>query len=213
MHATGPRPAVVYITRGYPYINSVLNAVALAQHRGAVFVPSHGEPASVNRELLVEAAIAGGATHVLLLDDDIVAPLDTLTRLLVTEATVISAAYPYWTGERVAANYQALTDRDWAETIVPRLQPVRQMQLGCVLIAAEVLARVPRPWFFEGESAAGVCVTDREWFCDRVRRAGFRLWCDGRVVCGRVQHGVDLLAVARHGFVSPTTAEWLERPA
>ena len=39
-------------------------------------------------------------------------------------------------------------------------------------------------------------VTDDEWFCDAVRRAGLTILCDGRVTCAAVRQGTDLLAVS-----------------
>jgi hypothetical protein len=201
------RPAVVFITRGHPFVDSVVRAVSISHRHHGLFLGSAGEPASVNRELLVESALASNPSHLLLLDENIVAPLDIIERLQAADRDVVSAVYPQWVETRIAANYQPLTEADWAARIEARLQPVRRIQLGAVLITRALLLRLPRPWFLEAESPHGRFCGDDEWFSDRVRQAGAGLFCDGRVVCSHMYHGLDLRAGAEALFTTRPTPE------
>jgi hypothetical protein len=59
----------------------------------------------------------------------------------------------------------------------------------------DVFVKVPAPWFLSTMTPAGL-LSDDQWFCDAVRRAGLGIRCDGRAMCSSIRQGTDLLAVA-----------------
>lgn len=195
-----PRVRIVLITRGYPHVETALTAAALGRRHDADIQASHGEPASVNREIFANRFLESDGTHLLLIDEFVLPPITALDDLLAHDQPIVSGVYPQWASGRVVSSACGLTDADWPVSAPATVFPVRRTRLGCVLIRRDVFDRVPRPWFMAGEHEDGTALDDDEWFCDAVRRAGLRILCDGRVLCGQMVSGVNLLAAAGEGF-------------
>ena len=186
---------IALFTPGYPYVDAAIRALELSRRHGASFSRSIGEPLSLRRDLFARWFIDTKATHALLLEGDVVPPEDVLDRLIRGGAPVVTAVYPQWVDERLSTNVQAVSDKTWSDTIPARVFPVRRCLLGCVLVRREVFATLQAPWFLSTMTSARF-VTDDEWFCDAVRRAGQRILCDGTVTCAAFRQGTDLLALA-----------------
>ncbi len=186
---------IALFTPGYPFVDAAIRALELSRRHGARFSRSIGEPLSLNRDQFARSFVATPSTHVLLLEGDIVPPEDVVERLLKVGAPVATAVYPQWVDERLSTNVQAIADRTWSDTVPARIFPVRRCLLGCVLVRREVFATIQAPWFLSTMTATRF-VTDDEWFCDAVRRAGQRILCDGAATCTAVRQGTDLLALA-----------------
>ena len=186
---------VALFTPGYPYVDATLRAVDVARRHHAGFSRSIGEPLSLQREQFARWFAATESTHALLLEGDVVPPEDVVDRLLAANAPVVTAAYPQWVDDRLSTNVQAVADKTWSDTVPARLFPVRRCLLGCVLVRREVFTTLAGPWFLATMSAASF-VTDDEWFCSAVRRAGMPILCDGTVMCAALRQGTDLRSLA-----------------
>lgn len=192
---------IALFTPGYPHVDAVLRAVELSRRPGASFSRSLGWPVPPHRDQFVHWLLDTDATHALLLEGDVVPPPDVLDRLE-ADVPAVTAAYPQWVDDRLAANVQAVADQTWSDTIPAKLFPIRRCLLGCVLVRREVFTSVPSPWFL-ATMAATRFVDDDEWFCGAVRQAGLRLLCDGRVMCTSFRQGSDLLALTGGGIRRP----------
>jgi hypothetical protein len=98
--------------------------------------------------------------------------------------------------ERLCSNVQTLTDATWSETIPSGRFPIRRCLLGCVLVTREALLKIPAPWFLSTMTETRF-VTDDEWFCAAVSRAGLSIICDGNLSCAAFRQGTDLRSLAR----------------
>ena len=183
---------VALFTPGYPYVDAVLRAVELSRRHGAELSRTIGEPLSLRRDQFARRLLDSNATHALLLEGDVVPPADALERLLDVNAPVATAVYPQWLDDRLLTNVQARPDARWSESVPPAVFPVRRCLLGCVLVQREVFEKIPAPRFLSTISGSRF-VADDEWFCAAVQRAGLRVMCDGRVTCGSIRQGTDLL--------------------
>jgi hypothetical protein len=182
---------VALFTPGYPYVDAVLRAVEIARRHGGELSRTIGEPLGLRRDIFARRLLESSATHALLLEGDVVPPADALERLLQLNAPVATAVYPQWLDDRLLTNVQARADA-WSESVPASVFPVRRCLLGCVLVRREVFEKVPSPWFLSTISGSRF-VADDEWFCAAVQRAGLGLMCDGRVTCGSIRQGTDLL--------------------
>jgi hypothetical protein len=191
---------IALFTPGYPYVDAAVRAVELARRPGARFSRIIGEPLSLHRDRFARQFLESDATHVLLLEGDVVPPEDVLERLLAADASIVTAAYYQWVDDRLSTNVQTVTETTWSEKIPARLFPVRRCRLGCVLLRRDLFARMPGPWFLSTMTAARFVAED-EWFCNAVRNAGVAILCDGALTCASLRQGVDLLAV--HGGTIP----------
>jgi hypothetical protein len=123
-----------------------------------------------------------------------VPPEDVIDRLLLVGAPVATAVYPQWVDERLSTNVQAAADATWSDRVPAAVFAVRRCLLGCVLVHRDVFAKLPAPWFLSTMTSTGL-LSDDQWFCDALRRAGLAIRCDGRALCASVRQGTDLLAV------------------
>jgi hypothetical protein len=183
---------IALFTTGYPYVDAVLRATELSRRHGAELSRAVGEPFSLRRDQFAIRFLESNATHALLLEGDVVPPADALERLLEVDAPVATAVYPQWVNEHLVTSVQSLSDSAWSASVPASVFPVRRCLLGCVLVQREVFSTVAAPWFLSTISGSRF-IADDEWFCTAVRRAGLRILCDGRVTCGSIRQGTDLL--------------------
>ena len=141
-----------------------------------------------------EAFLAGRYDAMLVIESDIIAPPDTLTRLAALECDVaygcylfrnnripivnIFERYPEKNGVPARNVGESLTMRGlWPKALKAGVVPCSGAGLGCVLIKRHVLEAVP----FRLEPRNGHC--DTPWTRD-VYRAGFSMMADTKVICG-----------------------------
>lgn len=139
-----------------------------------------------NRNYGVAEFLKGSASHLLMLDADMIFPADTLERLLAHPVDVVGASYS------MRAEPRIMTHRDLEDSseLPPlgyyenNLYEIRRMGMGCVLIRREVLealdASLPiESPFFQVEYRGRTAHTSEDnVFCDRIRAAGFSIYCD-----------------------------------
>ena len=179
-------------TRGSAYVPSLLEAQRVAQRFDGELLVEIGRPIELVRTRIVTRFMESGADYLLTIDDDIIAPADAAERLLALDAAVATAVYPQWLDDRLLTNVQARAGAAWSESVPPSVFPVRRCLLGCVLVRREVFEKIPAPRFLSTISGSRF-IADDEWFCDAVQRTGLRLLCDGRITCGSIRQGTDLL--------------------
>jgi GT2 family glycosyltransferase len=124
----------------------------------------------------VQRAQEMGCDHMLFLDSDMVFPRDTLHRLLLHRKDIVGATYT----KRVSP-YSLLGAAMEAEpTSNPQgLTEMRRIPTGCLLIRMAVFDALSQPYFrFVTDEASGAIIGEDYVFCDRVREAGFGIWCD-----------------------------------
>jgi len=142
---------------------------------------------SQNREVMMQTVVKarrkginGAPTHVLMLDDDMVFPKDTLHRLLQRKLPVVGVNYV--TKEIPAKPVAVLDDgetRLYTDPDSTGCVGVGHLGLGITLVDPVVLLDIPQPWFpmewredlhaYSGEDVA---------FCRKLREAGVPIVVD-----------------------------------
>lgn len=146
--------------------------------------PAHG------RNVIVDEAIKHNCTHILFLDDDMAIPKDGLTKLLSHDVDVVtglylSRSYPHQpmifdvADESGACLYAYLTGDE------PRLKEIVNAGLGFCLIKISVFLDLEKPYVRLGE------LNPEQWcddigFFNRVRQAGFKIYCDMECRVGHI---------------------------
>jgi len=128
------------------------------------------------RNIGVRHALESGAEHLLFIDSDMIFPRGSLLRLLRRRRDVVGAAYV----KRVPPHSPLGTPADPVETDESgELLGMARLPTGLLLIRTEVFARLKPPYFRFGlDEERGVIVGEDYLFCDAVREAGYRVWCD-----------------------------------
>lgn len=143
------------------------------------------------RRSIVEAALSCRADYVLFLDDDMIFPPNTITRLIAVAekfgVDCVSGLYcrrgqPH---ETFIMFREGNSDRH--SMYMPRkdqrntLMECDATGLGCCLIRTSVFERVPRPWF---ELPDGQ--TEDVYFFKKMNAAGIRCHIDTGIACGHI---------------------------
>lgn len=146
--------------------------------------PAHG------RNMIIEEALKYNATHILFMDDDMAMKQDALDQLLSHDKDVVtglylSRSYPHQplifdvADESGACLFAYLTGDE------PRLKEVVNCGLGFCLVKTEIFKHLEKPYVRLGE-------IDSEQWCDdvgffnRVRKAGFKIYCDMECRVGHI---------------------------
>ncbi len=161
------------------FMLSVLHLVQNARVAGVriSIVNSKSSLITQGRNLAVQAALEAKAEWLLFLDSDMVFPPDTIARLLAHQRSIVGASYPRkgwplaYIGTRLDGAPLSLTDRGLIEAA--------RLPAGCLLIQADIFARLQRPYFrCSYDETTGEILSEDFWFSELVRSLGLALWCD-----------------------------------
>jgi hypothetical protein len=127
----------------------------------------------------VDLAREHGAAFLLFLDSDMVFPRTALQQLLAHQKQIVGATYPKRVAPHSVLGAALANGRVEHEGA---LIEMRHMPTGCLLIDMTVFDALDAPNFrFLVEAETGAIVGEDYDFCDRVRAAGFSVWCDSRL--------------------------------
>jgi GT2 family glycosyltransferase len=122
------------------------------------------------------------ATHVFVLDDDILPPPDGLLRLLAHDVPIVSGLCVQRDPPHLPAAYRRGADLHVPLTrFCAGLQSVDAVGAACLLVKTEVFQRLEPPWF---EFAPGF--SEDLFFCAQARRHGYEVLLDFAVQCGHL---------------------------
>jgi hypothetical protein len=134
----------------------------------------------VARNSSCDLALRQNATHLCLIDDDMVPPPDSILRLLLHDVDIVAPLF-FRSGEgheplvfRFDGNGAANPILDYPSA---SCFPVDAVGTGMMLIKRKVLQSIEPPWFFWPREGQGM---DME-FCHRAGQAGFKIWCDSSI--------------------------------
>ena len=187
-----PRVAVCIPNMGTVLSRTVMTLLGLMEEgrpfAHMIFMTVEGCYVHSSRIELVQQAIEHGADYVFFVDADVTFPPETLEHLLALDKDVVGAQYNM---RRLPATSTVKTmDEHGTPTAMNRIPTelfkAYAVPTGCVLIKTSVFEKIPRPWFFFKHKEDGsIEVGEDVWFCQRVREAGYDVWCDPTVP---VQH-------------------------
>lgn len=156
-------------------VESLLNMVVVSPYEYLFIIATEGYTPSEKRNYGVVQALNNKCDYILFLDDDMVFPPETLTTLIERDKDVIGALYYL----RIFPLQPVFEPFEQVKEIPKEPFMVKGVGNGLVLAKVPVLKKVKAPWF--GTKVDGFGCTwlgDSYWFGDRVREAGFQVWCD-----------------------------------
>ena len=156
------------------------------------------------RNEIAKTALARGFDYCLMVDSDIVVPMDALANLLeIGEPLALgwyaqqgSFAPPH--GEGLTCMYKPASYQEpFTSTELKELAergehkvPVRGGGMGCALVRRDALERTQFPWFKYVEYDDGALSEDL-FFCKKLRGVGIQPHVDARVACGHYFRHVE----------------------
>ncbi len=174
------------LSRFSAFTTSLISVMA-TMPPGSGLVWAKGVDVSGNCNQLCRKTLAGEYEWLWVMGDDHAFPQDTLVRLIAHDVDVIVPhclkRYPPW--KPVVFSHQN-EDGAYVVADLPRSGLVEIHAAGSagMLIRRDVLEAVGDPWFTPSPDAHGL--NEDLHFCQKVREAGFRLWCDPEITLGHI---------------------------
>lgn len=164
--------------------------LALDKPEGTLISTVHGQSPAKSRNIIIEQALNNNCTHVFFIDDDMAVPQDALKRLLIHDKDVVTGLYLLRAYPHFPAAFDEFYEGGKCRFIfldenVKGLVPIVNCGLGCVLIKIAVFQKLTFPWVTLGEIEKDGWCDDISFF-NKVRKAGFELYCDTDVRAGHM---------------------------
>lgn len=166
----------------FPFIpSSFFYSFALMEKPDYMFIHADNGPIDTLRNDIVEKALAEGASHLIMMDVDMIYHPKTIVQLLSRGLPVVGALcfrrYPPFDslmlrvdGER----YKSVDEWDEGELI-----EVDATGAGCLMFDMSIFRRMPRPWFrFQKNPDNGAVIGEDVGFCQDLKAAGYRIFVD-----------------------------------
>jgi hypothetical protein len=182
MNTTLPHVAICVPSGDMVHADFALSLAGLCNSVGTMgleVISNKSSIVAIARNNGVAMAREAGADYLLFLDSDMVFPRSTLLRLLLHGKDIVGATYakrvpPYSPLGEMLADGPVGDDAGLVE--------MARLPTGCILLRTAVFDSLSRPYFHFGvEQETGNIVGEDYVFCDRVRQAGHRIWCDMRL--------------------------------
>ena len=156
---------------------------------GTLIMSVHGQSPAQSRNSIAERALENDCTHVLYIDDDMAINRDAITRILVhADKDVVTGLYLLRTFPHFPAAFDEKYEGGECKFMFltsdkEGLVEIVNAGLGFCLIKTEVFKAMEKPWVRLGEiQKDGWC--DDVGFFNRVRAAGFKIYCDLDILLG-----------------------------
>lgn len=155
-----------------------------------------GTNVAMQRNIAVKGFLKTNFTHLFFVDSDMILPKDALMKLISTDKDMATGLYfqkkePFFPviGKKSGDKLEWLIDYQQNSII-----EVEYCGMGCCLIKRDLLeAILPKieviddiPQFFRYSKN----FTEDIYFCDLVRKNGFKIFCDTSVKCGHIRQNV-----------------------
>lgn len=171
----------------------------LDKPEGTIMSYAHGQSPARNRNMMIAQAQEQNCTHIFFVDDDLVMPTDTLTKLLEHDLDVVSGLYlmrsvPHQpiAFENVQPDGRCIhlylneDDGTTKEGVVPMVAS----GLGVLLVKMHIFDRLEKPYIRMGELEPDMWCDDLGFF-QRLRQSGFtEFYCDLNVRVGHMATSV-----------------------
>ena len=184
--------AIVFPSRGIcdPAFAIALRLLEIpADQFSVIYV--EGCDTAYSRNILAEKS-KGVADYIFFIDDDILPPINTITRLLSHKKDIVCGLYfakqePHFP-QIFLKNTEDPTRYDCVEDYKKdSLIEVDSCGAGCMLIKAEIFKKLKLPYFWyipksEDKPRKG----EDFYFCEKVKEAGYKIYCDTSILCKHI---------------------------
>ena len=150
------------------------------------------------RNVIADEAMQYGFDYVLMVDSDMVIPSNTLESMLRDPVDLCLGCYPRKNTRNGTVELFKQTPKDFVDTYyydeLKALKgkiDVKGGGFGCALIRTEIFKHLQRPFFRYVEYASGDLLSEDNYFCLQVTKAGFKVQADTEVKCGHRTCGVQ----------------------
>ena len=172
-------------------LNCLLDMISCGNYEWNIIVSEHGYTIAENRNYIVVQALNNKSDYLLMIDDDMTFPSDTLDKLITNGKDICGVAYhPRCEMGKITKyldethcvildNNKDLKYKDIFECYATGT--------GIILIKCDIFYKIERPWFQFEYYPTGQCKLGEDWwFCREAKKYGFKTWCDPTIKVGHI---------------------------
>ena len=169
----------------------LLDLVAHGGYDFHIVVAEEGYTIAENRNYLATKALNNNSDYLLMIDDDMTFPPDTLDTLIKNDKDICGVAYHprsetgqiiKFLDETHIVKLEQSTDPKYKDTF-----ECYATGTGIILIKCEVFKKVPRPWFMFEYLETGQVKTGEDWyFCINAKKYGIKTYADPKPKVGHI---------------------------
>ena len=137
----------------------------------------------IAKNQIVQNFMASTASHLLMIDDDVVPSEHALEKLVSDDKDIVSGAYPATMRPALPPFLRALRNGEFVAG--KGLEQVDYVGGGCLMVTRRVFLKMHRPWFeLKINHSRELLITPEDFsFCEAARAQGFEVWVDFDVRC------------------------------
>jgi hypothetical protein len=167
-------------------VKSLLDVVAYGKFEYHIVIATEGYTPSEKRNYGIVQSLNHNCDYTFFVDDDMVFPPNIIEVLVGRNKDVIGAMY-YFRGLPLEPIFEKLTDEQSFFPVPKEPFQVKGVGAGLFLANNKIFMPMDKPWFDTKVNGLGQSIIgDSYWFGDRVRSAGFTIWCDPTIKTGHI---------------------------
>lgn len=162
-----------------------------------IIVAEEGYTIAENRNYIAVKAAKSKSDYLLMIDDDMVFPPDTLDKLMANKKDIIGVAYHSRGSKDIIKKVPdimsiAEVDKGKYINLETETDPKYKKTFECyatgtgiILIKCEVFYKIPQPWFEFTYYDNGKCKEGEDWnFCFKAKDNGYKIYTDPTIKVG-----------------------------
>lgn len=168
-----------------------------------IVVSSEGYIIAENRNYIAVQALNNKSEYLLMIDDDMVFPPDTLDKLISNNKDICGVAYHSRGSKdmvKIVPDIMAIAEVDKGKYINlttetdPKYKEVFECYAtgtGVILIKTDIFYKIKRPWFEFTYFENGKCKEGEDWnFCFKAKNVGYKIWTDPTIPIGHIGEAI-----------------------
>lgn len=180
-------------------LQCLLELVARGGYEFHIIVPEEGYTIAENRNYTAVQALNNKSEYLLMVDDDMTFPPDTLDKLISNKKDICGVAYHSRGSKdkiKLVPSIMSIAEVDKGKYINletetdPKYKDVFECYAtgtGIMLIRCEILYKIKRPWFEFTYHENGKCKEGEDWnFCFKAKDAGYKIFTDPTIKIGHL---------------------------
>lgn len=163
-------------------------------HEKHIIVAMEGYTTAENRIYTAIQSLKNGCTHLFTVDDDMIFPPETLTKMLSHNKDIVGvvahsrALPPLPVVEFLDDSELSTADKLLGRREIPtELFEAKAVGGGVLLIKTDVFNKIEKPWFgYETYDFGMTKMGEDSWFCNQASKAGFKIYVDPTITIGHI---------------------------
>lgn len=156
-----------------------------------VIVPSEGYTIAENRNYIAVQALNNKSDYLLMVDDDMTFPPETLNKLISNKKEICGVAYhPRSETGKIIKYLDETHAVAIKESDDPKYKDVFECHAtgtGIILIKCSIFYKIKRPWFQFEYHDTGMCKLGEDWyFCEKAKKYNIKTFADPTIKVGHI---------------------------